>query len=204
MTRNPCLLIVTGHPAAGKTTLARFLSGQLALPLLSKDYVKETLHDQLGATGYQDSTRLGRAAFEVIFALAESWLSAGISVILESPIRADMEDSRIARLESGCPCKATQIVLTGDASVLLDRYRQRSLDPARHPSHFDKERNSEIAAMLAEPFKPLAVSGGTITVDTSDWNDVDYDSILNWVLQSTDLKDRGQSVSSANREKSAP
>ncbi len=184
------MLIVTGHPATGKTALAQFLSRRLALPLLSKDYVKETLGDHLGATSYEDSTRLGRASIEVIFALAEAWLSTGVSVILESPIRADIEDSRIARLERECPCAATQIVLTADPAILSDRYRRRSRDPCRHKCHFDRERDSQIANMVAEPFTPLTVSGGTLTVETSDWSRVNYDSILEWVIESTNLSDR--------------
>ena len=135
MIRNPCLLIVNGHPATGKTALAQFLSHRLALPLLSKDYVKETLGDYLGTTSCEDSVHLGRAAFETIFTLAEAWLRSGVSVILESPIRADMEDSRIARLESECPCTATQIVLTADPAILSDRYRRRSRESPRHRCH---------------------------------------------------------------------
>ena len=190
MTPSPCLLIVNGHPATGKTTLAEFLSRRLTLPLLSKDYVKETLGDQLGTASYDDSTRLGRAAFEIIFTLAESWLRSGVSAILESPLRADIEDSRIARLESECPCTATQIVLTADPVALSRRYRLRSRAPSRHHTHFDRERFSQIDSIIAEPLKPLTVSGGTLTVDTSDWNEVDYDSILDWVLESTNLSDR--------------
>ena len=190
MIQNPCVLIVNGHPATGKTALAQFLSHRLTLPLLSKDYVKETLGDHLGTASYEDSIRLGRAAFETIFTLAEAWLSNGVSVILESPIRADIEDSRIARLERECPCTATQILLTAKPSILSDRYRQRSRNPSRHHSHFDEQRFSQIDAMVFEPLTPLTVSGGTLTVDTSNWTDVNYDSILKWVLESTNLSDR--------------
>ena len=131
MIQNPHLLIVNGHPATGKTTLAQFLSRRLTLPLLSKDYVKETLGDHLGIASYEDSVRLGLAAIETIFTLAEAWLRSGLSVILESPIRAGIEDPRIARLESECPCTATQIVLTADSIILIDRYRRRSRGPVQ-------------------------------------------------------------------------
>lgn len=42
------VVLVTGVPAAGKSTLARALSARLGMPLLSKDRVKEVLYDTLG------------------------------------------------------------------------------------------------------------------------------------------------------------
>ena len=42
------LMIILGSPASGKTTLARRLAAELAVPCLCKDDVKEALFDVLG------------------------------------------------------------------------------------------------------------------------------------------------------------
>jgi predicted kinase len=65
------LVLVSGPPGAGKSTLARPLAAELGFALLSKDLIKEALHDALG----QDadlawSRRLGAAAMELLWALA--------------------------------------------------------------------------------------------------------------------------------------
>jgi dephospho-CoA kinase len=57
------VVVVTGIPASGKTTLATARSAQLGWPLISKDVVKESLFEALGTGDFQWSQRLGRVAF---------------------------------------------------------------------------------------------------------------------------------------------
>lgn len=65
-------------PAVGKTTLAKAVSTQLGLPIISKDALKEALMDHLGG-----SPAVGAAAFAVQFAIAHELLRARVGIILE-------------------------------------------------------------------------------------------------------------------------
>ena len=80
----PLLVVVTGPPAAGKTTVARELAARLRLPLIAKDTIKEALFDGLGTGDAQWSQRLGPPTFGVMLALAEESLRAGASLVLEA------------------------------------------------------------------------------------------------------------------------
>src|SRR4051794_3017127 len=67
------LVIVSGPPGAGKSTLAGPLAAELALPLLAKDVIKESLFDALGHVEddpLASSRRLGGAAMELLWRLA--------------------------------------------------------------------------------------------------------------------------------------
>jgi AAA domain len=64
------LVLVTGPPASGKTTLARPLAHHLGVPLLGKDTIKEALFDTLGTGDRAWSRRLGAASYAVLLALA--------------------------------------------------------------------------------------------------------------------------------------
>ena len=66
--RLPLLIVVTGMPSSGKTTVADGLASQLRLPMIAKDEIKESLYDSLGPGYVKSSALLGGAAYALIFA----------------------------------------------------------------------------------------------------------------------------------------
>src|SRR5207302_10807458 len=73
----PLVLIVTGPPASGKTTIGRPLARALALPFLSKDLFEEILFDSLASSDREWSRRIGLASMQLLFRCAEVLLEAG-------------------------------------------------------------------------------------------------------------------------------
>jgi len=55
-------ILVTGPPAAGKSTMAELLSDRLKLPALSKGRVKELLFDYVGFQSREGKVNLGVAS----------------------------------------------------------------------------------------------------------------------------------------------
>src|SRR5262245_37240382 len=66
------VVMVSGAPGAGKSTVAKPLAEALGFALLSKDLIKETLFDALGgrSNDFEFSRQIGGAAMEVLWALA--------------------------------------------------------------------------------------------------------------------------------------
>ena len=71
------LLLLKGHPATGKSTLAKALSRRLAWPLIDKDDIKDHV--------YQLSDG-GRLAYEIMWQIVRRQLENGLSVIVDSPL----------------------------------------------------------------------------------------------------------------------
>lgn len=82
---SPTLLVISGLPAAGKTTLATFLARELSWPLVTKDEYKQILlqdfPEDLRALRNKD---IGKVSFSLMWHVAGVTLAAGHSTILET------------------------------------------------------------------------------------------------------------------------
>jgi len=164
----PLLVVVTGMPASGKTTLARELARRLELPLVEKDEIKETLFDTLGTGDVGWSQRPGSAVYPLIFLFVHKALAAGRPVIAEANFFRGDQERHFAELP---PHRLVQIHCRAPLDVLLDRYRSR---PARHPGHLDQVRADELADRYASGRNgPLELEGDLIELDTTGPVDVD-------------------------------
>ena len=70
----PYLIVVTGRPGAGKTTLARWLAQELQIPLISKDSIREVLFERLGWNDRAWAQLLGRATVDLMSYFAQMQL----------------------------------------------------------------------------------------------------------------------------------
>ena len=76
-------ILVTGIPAAGKSTMARVLSERLKLPVISKDTIKERLFDNVGFQSRAEKAKLGIASMEIMYYVAGQLMKTGQPFILE-------------------------------------------------------------------------------------------------------------------------
>jgi predicted kinase len=167
MAELPRLIVVTGPPGAGKTSIAAALKERLGLPVIAKDALKEALGDGLQFTGArEESRRLGMGIFHVQFAVLHELLAAGVSVIAEGNFRLG------EWFEALPPARITQIYVSAGPGALRERLLAR--DTHRHPVHYDAEAADEISERAAAgEWLPLPIGGTLIEVDTTIWPDLD-------------------------------
>jgi len=130
------VVVVTGIPASGKSTLATALSMRLGWPLISKDVVKEALFDALGTGDLEWSRRLGRASHVVIYSL----VATIPKVILEAHFQRGVAEPELLALKR----RIVQIYCRCPVDVAAERYRRRIDDPERHPGHLPEHQSDQV------------------------------------------------------------
>ena len=167
-TSRPLVLLVTGAPASGKSSLAPPLAARLGLPLLSKDLYKESLFESLGWSDRDWSPRLGAASMQLLYRSAEAVLRAGQSVALECNFYARWDTPKLHALAERFGCTFIQVLCTAPGPVLVERFRERVASGARHPGHDDATSLEQmLQRLLDERWAALELAGPVFVVNTS-------------------------------------
>jgi predicted kinase len=159
----PSVLLISGAPASGKSTLARALAEIFGYPLISKDTIKESLFDSLGTrlgaeieSPDELSRVLSRAAMEMLWSLAPCCPK----LILEANFRpkSEYERGRVSALQA----RKLEVYCHCTPAEAARRFRERAAKANHHPAHNMKMISAELLEEFDRPFGLCPV----IDVDT--------------------------------------
>lgn len=192
-------ILVTGIPAAGKSTMAEAISERLKLPVISKDAVKELLFDNVGFQSREEKVNLGIASMEIMYYVAGQLMKAGQSFILENNFEYSSEHG-IKNLLEKYQYSVMTITLTGDYKVLYQRFLERESSPDRHRGHVvndcypEKKESSPkkpkatsisyenyVYGLKQRGFDAFLADGKQIKVDTTDFSKINMEELFSQI-----------------------
>lgn len=161
------IVLVSGPPASGKTTLARPLAETLGFALLSKDDIKESLYTSLEDRAPQGSPdprlpgdvelsrRLSDAAIDLLWTLASHCPQA----VLEGNFRTQdpQQREKYAALLTHPNTSCVEIHCRIPLEEAASRFAERARAERHHPAHPFQQMSVERLAEYAEPFEMSAV-----------------------------------------------
>lgn len=178
------VLVINGLPGAGKTTAATALAQRLDWPLMTKDMFKESLFDSLGWSDRAWSRQLSRASMDLLFLWLERELIAQRACVIESNFESDRDTPRFMALAERYPVRFVQVHVVCDGPTLWQRHQRRGNDGSRHPGHQEGAVALELRDRLLQGREePLRLPGVYIEMDTTAFDNIDYDAVYRAVRQ---------------------
>jgi predicted kinase len=167
--RKPTLIIISGRPGSGKTTLARTLAKALSCPLISRDEIYEGLfHTFAGHPELADNDRITKSAFDTFFRVIGFLLSSDVTFVAEAAFQN--ERWRIG-LEPLVPLAHMKLIhCTIDSELARQRVIRRRLEQQTVPgaTRPPAELTADALPPVIRPFEPLSLPIPSLQVDTAD------------------------------------
>ena len=177
----PALILISGAPGTGKTSLARRLSNALPVVVLKKDAIKESLFDTLGEGSREWSSKLGGATFALLRMLVQSHLDAGQPIVVESTFQPEHDAPWLDSVREQFDVDVLELHCHTDPDTALRRYARRIDSEGRHLGHLaglSGDAHLEELRERYESYGPLTRGAELITIDTTDFSKVDYGAFV--------------------------
>ena len=163
MSGNKNLLIVTGGPGTGKSTIAAHLAASFPwFTALSYDEIKEKEWDRFGFDNAEEKARLNAFSLEEFYLCLQKLMWEGKDILIEYPFNHRHRD-RLWQLTHTYGYNCVTVLLEADWRVIYDRFARRAGQhsaagkraegpgAARHPGHQTNHYHIEENALSTAP-----------------------------------------------------
>jgi predicted kinase len=131
----PALVVVSGPPGSGKTTLAHALAAAAGCPAVCRDEIKEGMALTAGGFTPGPGDELNVRTLPVFFSLVEVLLRAGVTTVAEAAFQDHVWRPRLAPLR---PLARLLVVhCTADPAAAFDRVARRQAAGGARLAHPD-------------------------------------------------------------------
>ena len=185
-------ILVTGIPAAGKSTTAGYLSDYFGIPVISKDRIKELMYDDIGFHSREEKVKLGIASMNIMYYMAAQLMKNNQPFILENNFEKISKEPLLEILEK-YSYTAITVTLTGEYTQIYQRFSERNNSPGSHRGHVvndsypEKTPNRTVKPLSYKDFvngitdrgmDSFVANGPHIVIDTTDFNKLQIETLI--------------------------
>lgn len=171
------LVIVSGLPAAGKSTLSDRLGRDFGLPVVHRDQLRRYVFDGFHQID-QVRNLLSAAGDRLVIGTVSTVVEAGVGVVLDGNFNTERHMAPVRDFITATGLPVVEICLWGNPDELHRRFIERA-DPPLTPDlepYFEEVLHRERTAVLTDP-------GLVRHLDTTDLSAIDtaYAELVEWI-----------------------
>jgi len=199
------LILIAGSPATGKSHVVKMIQDEYSNTLLLvPDEIKEMYADSSGFSNLEEKHQLEKKIWNFYYSVLNKYMKAGKQIVIsEYPFSIKQYDT-LKKYSEDYDYNVITIRLVAEFETLWKRRYKRDREFSRHPSHLMKsyhygdqlldtyKANNHITKLEFKniiqdrKYNEFAL-GKVLEVDMTDFNTVDYDSIIGFLTENIRL-----------------
>lgn len=199
------LILIAGSPATGKSYIVKKIQNTFNKTLvIAPDDIKEMYADSIGFSNLEEKSQLEKKVWDFYYSILQQHMEAGKRIIISEYPFSMKQYNNLKRLSKQFDYNVITIRLVADFEVLWERRYKRDREPGRHLSHLMEsyhygdeisDRDKADNHISKSEFKKIIKNrkynefklGKLIEIDMSNFNQVDYDSVIRFLKNNIEL-----------------
>ncbi|WP_241998341.1 AAA family ATPase [Kribbella sp. VKM Ac-2569] len=165
MQSKPMLVVVSGPPGTGKTTLAHRIAVAIGCPAICRDEIKEGMAHATPGFVPGPGDPLTMRTLSTFFDVLGLLIGRGTTVVAEAAFQDRLWNPGLSPLLGRADVRIVHC--TVPAEVALERITTRSSSDPRRSAHEDAQISADARLRTHNSFQPIDLPVPSITLDTT-------------------------------------